>query len=445
MNKSTISTLVALLAIGCGGENFSSSAFTDLPDSGKDPVSTGGSSDGDSGAGSAGSQSTGGSGSAGSAAGGAKATGGTSSGGGDTGTGGSGSGGSALTGGSTGSGGATSTGGSTSTGGAQSTGGVANSGGTTSTGGTQGTGGSQCVPQPCANDGHTCGQVDDGCGHKAQCLHQCDASKDQACDASSNQCVLSCKTYSDAEKQSICAGKCGTVKGSDPLCPVSFTCDSSNGGTTCSGSYSYCAATPVTTGSVTIAVGICNGIQPDPSGSECPLGSDHPFAYVGAASQTFNDGIKDDLESDVDCGGSHNPARCATGKACVARCVLNDPGSPSFDNTKPVCRQTDVGTDCASQACVSGTCAASSFRTKGCQWPPGATPSDFNGSYCCTDNVNACYRDQSLDSACAAKMQGSWGFDCSYTGPRPPSSACTPAGVVLPGVTPTQYCCHDWF
>jgi hypothetical protein len=428
MTKSKISILVALLAVGCGGGDFSSSALESGQDSGKDPVSTGGQ-DGDSGA-------KGGGGSLTAGTGGSKAAGGSSSAGGDVGDSGTASGGSAGAGSSVGSGGASATGGAAggggtaSTGGTQSAGGTAASGGTsaaggttaaggtasaggtTSTGGAAGSGGGQCVPQACANDGQTCGQIDDGCGHKVQCLHQCDASKDQVCNTSSNRCVLSCKTYTDAEKQAICAGKCGFVQ--DSLCGNGFVCDASNGGVSCGDQYSYCNSTQSVSGNTTTVIGTCDGLKSlSGSSSSCPLAGSQPFPYQGGNSFS-TDKIQDDGETGVDCGGPNNPARCAAGNSCLQN------------------------SDCLTQACVSGLCANSSFRTKGCT-------NAFNDVWCCSDNVNGCFRDAALDSACGSKMAGSVGFDCKYTGPRPSSSACVPANPVIPGVTPTQYCCHDWF
>jgi hypothetical protein len=407
--------------VGCSGGGFSSQRGNE-PDSGP-PISTGGES-GDSGTGSGSVTGSGGRltlHASGGISGSSGGTGGTADG--DSGLHGTGgmlnSGGTPSSGGTTNSGGISSTGGSSGTGGIQSTGGT-NSGGTSSTGGSQGSGGSTatggsigadaCVPQLCANDGVTCGMVDDGCGGKSKCLHQCNVSLDQVCGADSqqpNHCSLLCPT--EADKIALCAGKCGSVSGG--ACDTIFCGD--HGGIACNTTYAYCDAQPITTGPKTVAIGDCKGLQKETlQTSQCPLGSDHPFPYVGPSSSTFNNQIQDDGESDVDCGGPHNPTRCAVGKVCIGN------------------------SDCATQACVSGTgpfptCANSSFRVKGCI--------ETGAVWCCTDSSVGCYRgDATMDTQCGAPGTGSWGFTCKQA---PSSSACNP----LPGIPQTRFCCHNWF
>lgn len=97
---------------------------------------------------------------------------------------------------SAGPGGRSSTGGGTAAkagAGGRGTGGLeeGDAGGVSSTGGSSPGGASglvdACQPQPCANDGHTCGTVLDGCGNVAKCLHQCSAA--ELCTNATHECT----------------------------------------------------------------------------------------------------------------------------------------------------------------------------------------------------------------------------------------------------------------
>jgi hypothetical protein len=65
-------------------------------------------------------------------------------------------------------------------------GGVSSTGGSATGGALTGSGGA-CQPQPCANDGKTCGTVGDGCGFVAKCLHQCAAA--EQCTNATHECT----------------------------------------------------------------------------------------------------------------------------------------------------------------------------------------------------------------------------------------------------------------
>ena len=61
-----------------------------------------------------------------------------------------------------------------------------------------------CVPQPCANDGKTCGSLPDGCGGMSKCLYQCSYPK--TCGGNPNDpngCY--CKMKTQTEINSVCA------------------------------------------------------------------------------------------------------------------------------------------------------------------------------------------------------------------------------------------------
>lgn len=97
------------------------------------------------------------------------------------------------------------------------------------------------------------------------------------------------------------------------------------------------------------------------------MGFAKPFEYVCPAE--FANSIQDQGETDVDCGGPVNPGKCLAGQSCAG----ND--------------------DCQKQACVSGTCANSSFAEIGCDWHY------IQGVWCCPESQNGCVRMPQQDAA----------------------------------------------
>jgi hypothetical protein len=183
------------------------------------------------------------------------------------GAGGSATGGTASTGGMPNTGGTPATGGTAASGGAQSTGGGAPTGGSPGTGGLAGTGGTICVPQPCANDGVTCGSIPDGCGGLSTCLYQCASA--QTCNAT-NRCQCSAAAQCPATLQD---GSSYT-----PCCTSTGTCGNSG--------FAFCSPVNVCTARGTSAICsnsatsylyTCPGVPaPDPG---CKAGSFQGTAY----------------------------------------------------------------------------------------------------------------------------------------------------------------------
>lgn len=253
---------------------------------------------------------------------GASGSAGTTSSGGDSGSGGAtgGTGGGTVTGGTggtvTGGTGGSSTGGTGGTGGS-STGGGGSTGGTGggATGGTGGTGGGPCV-EP---DVNTIIQLCQGnCGTVA---HKCDAG------------TYNCLSYVPAN---ACTG-------------VHQWCQpGAEGSGTCGG----CVRRPNYDG-------ICGGmVQARPFNWICP-GVSH-------------NNIQDDGETDIDCGGPHNPDKCGTGQSCAGN------------------------SDCELQACSAGKCANSTKLPTGCAYKFNTLPTG-EVEYCCPDSENGCSRAPGAD------------------------------------------------
>ena len=235
-----------------------------------------------------------------------------------------------------GAGGGVGTGGSA---GDSGTGGTAGTDGGSGTGGTAGIGGSSgdaCVPQPCANDGVTCGEMPDGCGGMSKCLHTCTAP--DTCN-SNHKC--NCVEFSYTELVQACKGNCGSFHfkcnaGSHSCAQI----DSSNA---CS-KYQWCDVQSDQSG-------ICRGCTADPSYSASCGGLSPWLCQPG-----FFDQIQDYGETDVDCGGPTNPNKCLVGKSC------------------------SKNSDCQLQACMNNKCANSSKAKIGCNYASTFVTGDL---FCC--------------------------------------------------------------
>lgn len=219
--------------------------------------------------------------------------------------------------------------------------------------------GDACVPQPC-DDGKTCGEVPDGCGGMAKCIHGCLAS--ETCQ--SNSCVaVTCTEYTDAEIQQLCQGSCGYLAKKCTL-NDSFNCTQYTG-MPCTLSYQWCQT------------GTCGGCTRQ-KGYDIGMDQATPFAYFCPIA--FDDKVQDEGETDVDCGGPRNPRKCATGKSC----------------------QQD--SDCSMQACVGGQCANSSKPQIGCSWT-----GDHNSStskFVCPVEEQGCVRTPGADSSICGTISG---------------------------------------
>lgn len=104
-------------------------------------------------------------------------------------------------------------------------GGTTAAGGAPETGGASSGAGGSCSRQNCANDGRTCGEIDDGCGGTAKCLHECGSG--EQCDAHACTCAAAdvCPgTLPDGSQfwNACCTetGACGEDYGSGICAPV---------------------------------------------------------------------------------------------------------------------------------------------------------------------------------------------------------------------------------
>jgi hypothetical protein len=209
-----------------------------------------------------------------------------------------------------------------------------------------------CVPQTCTDTVKNGSETDVDCGGSCgpclatkKCLIDADCA-DKICDATAKTCTLgTCsdnvqnqgETDKDCGGTSTCA-RCGTGK----KCVAAADC----------------------------ADGVC-----DATAKTC-------------TAPTCNDGVKNQAETDLDCGGTNGCNKCANNLGCGAK------------------------TDCQSGFCDSGTnkCAACTLDTQ-CQ--PGGfcnggscAPTQGNGTLCAGGNGNQCTSGHCTDGVCCDKACG---------------------------------------
>jgi hypothetical protein len=212
-------------------------------------------------------------------------------------------------------------------------------------------------------------------------------------------------------------GSCGNACGPGETC-VEGTCTSPQA--TCSDGVKNGAETDVDCGGPD-----CPGCQ---NGLDCSAGTDcaSGFCQGGVCAQpapTCSDGIKNEGETDVDCGGPNCPP-CATGKAC------------------------ESGTDCVSGTCSGGICVC---VLKTCADYPGqcgTLPNGCGGSIVCnpctgvqTCNAGVCC----TPKTCAADYAGQCGTGLTDgCGGTINCNICTVGQTCNAGVCCTPKTCADY-
>lgn len=233
-------------------------------------------------------------------------------------------------------------------GGTGSTGSGGSGSGGTGGNGSGGTGGNTCVPQQCANDGSTCGEMPDGCGGISKCIHKCDAP--QTCQAD-HKC--GCTEWTSSELAQMCAGtlnldgstpsggsttpKCGVPTKCQP--EILTSCESQPTSCTLETPYDYCDNSREYTTSPPRTFE-CTNFTRTSEFDQCTYNSGKPFQYSGDPINT--DGIQNNEETDVDCGGTKSPIKCKVGKQCLrnADCELQVCTGQNPPNTYGTCSNT---------------------------------------------------------------------------------------------------------
>lgn len=271
-----------------------------------------------------------------------------------------------------------------------------------------------CVPQPCANDGVTCGELPDGCGGTAKCLHQC-AAPDTCGAKSPNKC--GCVEYTQAEADALCVGKCA-VK--NKCINNVFSCDGYAGACTLDGPYDVCDGQKTYQTSPT-PTGNCLKCSRTLPYDDCSYNSGRPFGYTCGGWTT--NGLQDYEETDVDCGGPKNQIRCAPGKKCL---IDKDCDTQWFG----VCQG-------AVPPNTYGTCLNSAGPKVGCTKVPvsGSSP----GKACCVTSLTGWYpySTSAAITYCASKglnfiYQRGWSDGGMTT---PPTTGCVASPI------PNEYWC----
>ena len=206
-------------------------------------------------------------------------------------------------------------------------------------------------------------------GNRAVCLTSCvRCSTSKTCtansDCSSNLCsngLCTTATCSDGVKNGTetdvdCGGSCSTKCGTGKVCSVSTDCQSLNclGGicqvATCSDTIKNGAETDVDCGG-----GTCSKCV---AGKSCSTSTDCVSLVCSGTPKTCqaatcSDGVKNQTETDIDCGGACQPGqRCDVGEGCSAN------------------------TDCLSDNCVANVCQEGSGSSLVIRYSTNDNPDD---------------------------------------------------------------------
>lgn len=201
----------------------------------------------------------------------------------------------------------------------------------------------KCAAPACTDGVRNGGEGDEDCGgtcapcesgRSCAAASQCASSVCTAAICASPSCTDGVKNGAESDKD--CGGDCAD-------CPLGGACKTSTDCVTtlCSGGICVSAACQNGGKDGTETDIDCGGdCAPCAAGRGCRAATDCASSVCGTdggcTAATCADGTKNGFESDIDCGGSGTCQRCSV----LARCQL--------------------GSDCASQVCVSGRCNAAS-------------------------------------------------------------------------------------
>jgi hypothetical protein len=170
------------------------------------------------------------------------------------------------------------------------------------------------------------------------------------------------------------------------------------------------------------------GYAPCASGKACLSDSDCASASCASnicrAPQTCSDKVKDHDESDVDCGGMTGCNRCTPGKACLATSDC-DGGACSGCARCAVNQHCQANTDCDHAGCSKGTCQ-----------PTSCTDRVLNGSETDVDCGGSCEGCAPLAACLVAKDCAS--LVCTLATHKCAAPTCSDG--VLNGTEPTVDC-----
>ena len=259
------------------------------------------------------------------------------------------------------------------------------------------------------NDGG--GNVCDGSGACVDCVDSGDCNGTTEICSATNQCVSSCGdgTKNGNETDTDCGGPC-------PDCGTGGECNTDND---CASGVCTQQAGPDTCAAPTCNDGVRNSAETDTdcggatcpkcvNGDTCVMGTDCTSGFcVGmvCVSQCSNT-VKDTNESDVDCGGTSTCARCANAKNCTqpTDCTSNY-CNPSGKCATPTCSDTIKNQNETDVDCGGSTLCPDCANGKDCNGN-----SDCTSSYC--NPSGKCSTPSCTDTF---KNQGESDVDCGGT------------------------------